>query len=142
MDVIESERVIAEARRWIGTPYRHQASCCGAGSDCLGLVRGIYRALYGREPDDMPPYARYARHGDPEILADAAPQYLVAMDEPAPGHVLLFRLRRGMPARHLAVMSAPDRMIHAATGLHVCEVHITDWWRARLVGRFAFPAMS
>ena len=37
--------VIAEARSWIGTPYRHQASLKGVGCDCLGLVRGVWRAL-------------------------------------------------------------------------------------------------
>ena len=29
--------------RWIGTPYRHQASLKGVGCDCLGLVRGVWR---------------------------------------------------------------------------------------------------
>ena len=37
-------RVVAEARMWIGTPYVHQASALGAGCDCLGLVRGVWRA--------------------------------------------------------------------------------------------------
>ena len=29
--------VIAAARAWIGTPYLHQCSTQGAGTDCLGL---------------------------------------------------------------------------------------------------------
>jgi len=41
--------IVAEARRWIGTPYRHQASLIGVGCDCLGLVRGIWRAVVGRD---------------------------------------------------------------------------------------------
>ena len=49
---------LAEARRWIGTPYRHQASCLGAGCDCLGLVRGIWRSLYRDEPQTVPAYQR------------------------------------------------------------------------------------
>ena len=35
--------VVAAARRWLGTPYRHQASVRGEGADCLGLVRGVWR---------------------------------------------------------------------------------------------------
>ena len=31
--------VVKEARRWIGTPYAHQASLIHVGCDCLGLVR-------------------------------------------------------------------------------------------------------
>ena len=44
------------ARDWIGTPYRHQASCAGAGADCLGLIRGVWRQLYGHEPAAVPAY--------------------------------------------------------------------------------------
>ena len=36
-------RALAEARRWIGTPYQHQASVLGAGCDCLGVLRGVWR---------------------------------------------------------------------------------------------------
>jgi NlpC/P60 family putative phage cell wall peptidase len=47
---------LIEARRWIGTPYRHGASARGAGADCLGLIRGVWRALYGAEPETPPAY--------------------------------------------------------------------------------------
>jgi hypothetical protein len=33
--------IVAAARGWLGTPYRHQASVKGEGADCLGLVRGV-----------------------------------------------------------------------------------------------------
>ncbi len=48
-------RVVEEARAWIGTPYRHQAATKGAGCDCLGLLRGVWRELYGFVPV-VPPY--------------------------------------------------------------------------------------
>src|SRR5690242_12458263 len=48
-------RIIAEARAFIGTPYRHQASLKGVGCDCLGLVRGVWRAVYGDEPEQRRP---------------------------------------------------------------------------------------
>ena len=37
------EQIVAAARGWVGTPYRHQASLKGIGADCLGLVRGVWR---------------------------------------------------------------------------------------------------
>ncbi|MFD0934795.1 peptidase P60, partial [Methylobacterium trifolii] len=37
--------VVAQARLWLGTPYRHQASLAGVGCDCLGLLRGVWRGL-------------------------------------------------------------------------------------------------
>ena len=51
-------RVIAAARAWIGTPYHDQASLRGAGCDCLGLARGIWREIVGPEPFELPAYGR------------------------------------------------------------------------------------
>ena len=48
--------VVTAARGWIGTPYVHQASVRGAGCDCLGLLRGVWRELIGPEPEVVPPY--------------------------------------------------------------------------------------
>ncbi len=48
--------IVAEAWSWIGTPYRHQASLKGVGCDCLGLIRGVWRALYGPEPEALIAY--------------------------------------------------------------------------------------
>jgi cell wall-associated NlpC family hydrolase len=47
--------IVAEARSWIGTPYRHQASLKGVGTDCLGLLRGVWRGVIGAEPEAVPP---------------------------------------------------------------------------------------
>ena len=137
-----SELIIAEARLWLGTPYQHQASRCGVGADCLGLVRGIYRALYGQEPEAPPPYARAARRGDGEILQAAALRHLLPMDDVAAGRVLLFRMRRRLPARHLAIYLGEGRIVHAMSGVGVCEIDFTQWWQARCVGVFAFPEIA
>ena len=52
-----SARVVAEARGWIGTPYLHGASVQGAGCDCLGLLRGVWRVVEGAEPVVVPRYS-------------------------------------------------------------------------------------
>ena len=65
--------IVAEARSWIGTPYRHQASLKGVGCDCLGLVRGVWRAVIGDEPERAPAYARdWAEASGDEAFARAA----------------------------------------------------------------------
>jgi NlpC/P60 family putative phage cell wall peptidase len=55
--VITRARIIMIARTWSGTPYHHQASTKGVGTDCLGLVRGIYREIYGVEAAAVPGYS-------------------------------------------------------------------------------------
>lgn len=133
---------LAEARRWIGTPYQHQASCRGAGTDCLGLIRGIWRELYGTEPEAIPAYQADWRSGaEGEVLQAAARRHLfeIEPDTALPGDVLLFRPDREGPIRHCAVLSAPRRIIHAYWGRSVCETALTGWWQRRLAGAFVFP---
>ncbi|MDD3446246.1 MAG: NlpC/P60 family protein [Zavarzinia sp.] len=137
-----SERVVAVARRWAGTPYRHQASLIGIGCDCLGLVRGVYRDLYGTEPETPPAYTPdWAEARRVETLAEAARRHLVEIEpvEVAAGDVLLFAFGPRLPAKHCAIQTAPTRMIHAYDAHPVAEVSIVPWWRARLRFAFRFP---
>ncbi len=136
------QKIVAEARAWIGTPYRHQASARGIGCDCLGLVLGVWRALYGELPEEVPPYAPdWAEAGGRETLADAAGRHLRPCDgaEIAAGDLLIFRWRPHVPAKHLAIATAPGRMIHAHDGAEVAEVAITPFWRRKIAYRFSFP---
>lgn len=134
--------VIACARRWIGTPYHHQASTQGVGADCLGLVRGVWRELYGSDAETPPPYTRdWAEAMGRETLIEAAARHMTARGLAAaqPGDVVVFRYRPGVPAKHLAILSAPGSMIHTVEGAAVAEVGVTAWWRRRMVAVFAFP---
>lgn len=139
------QRAVAAARLWLGTPYHHQASLRGVGCDCLGLVRGVWRELYGAEPETPPAYSpNWAESTSDEALAAAALRHLRRI-EPAqarPGDVLLFRWRTHLPAKHCAILSAPDRMLHAHDGACVSEVAFTGWWRRHLSHVFSFPEVS
>ena len=137
--------VVAEARSWIGTPYLHQASVKGAGADCLGLVRGIWRSLYQHEPEPVPPYTDdWAEPDHREVLLLAARRWLLEkpVARQASGDVLLFRMRSGSIAKHLGVQSqaGPEpRFIHAYTGHGVVENALSQPWCRRIAARFAFP---
>jgi NlpC/P60 family putative phage cell wall peptidase len=131
-----------EARKWLGTPYQHQAGLCQVGCDCLGLVRGVWQALYGSEPVVIPAYTpHWAETGAAETLQDAARRFLVEIPyvEAAPGDVLLFRFSARHVAKHCAILSAPERIIHAYWGKSVSETSLTPWWRKRIAGAFQFP---
>ena len=74
-----AQQAVAEARLWLGTPYVHQASCRGAGTDCLGRLRGVWRALYGAEPEAVPAYTPdWAEPVGDEVLLRAGRRLLLA----------------------------------------------------------------
>lgn len=139
-----SLRIIEAARAWIGTPYQHQASCRGGGCDCLGLIRGVWRDLYGAEPESAPPYAMdWAEAVAREMMRDAARRHMleIALAGALPGDVLMFRVRRGGPARHAGIISAAGFIIHACSGHAVREEPLGAWAR-RAAYAFRFPILE
>ncbi len=134
--------VVAEALEWLGTPYRHQASLKGVGCDCLGYVRGVWRAVIGPEPEAPPPYTPdWAEAGGEDALFAAACRHLcrLAADEALPGDVLLFRWRPGVPAKHLGILVEPGRFLHAQEHAAVAPAPLAGWWHGRLAAAFRFP---
>ena len=137
--------VLFEARQWIDTPYLHQASVKGVGCDCLGLVRGVWRELHGAEPEAPPPYTPdWAEARGEETLLEAAGRWLKPVNRPQPGDVLVFRLKPGVPCKHLGILSEPDtspgaRMIHAYWGRAVVESWMEPFWSRRVAAAFRFP---
>lgn len=114
--------VVVEARRWIGTRYRHQARTRGVGVDCVGLIGGVATAL------NVPGSAEwmsdrslhnYARTPDATLLLSACARFfdsVPSISKAQIGDVLLFTLE-GQP-RHFALISEvrediPFRIIHA-----------------------------
>ncbi|MEM7748308.1 MAG: NlpC/P60 family protein [Pseudomonadota bacterium] len=144
-EVLLRRTVVREARRWIGTPYQHQASLLGVGADCLGLVRGVWRSIYGTDPERPPAYSPdWAEAARRETLISAAERHLnrVACDDRLPGDILLFRFRRHLPAKHAAVLATPDSMVHAVQGSPAVEVALSPWWQRRLAAVFRFPRIT
>jgi NlpC/P60 family putative phage cell wall peptidase len=141
----DADEVVRAARRWIGTPYHHQASVRGVGADCLGLVRGVWRELYGRDAETPPPYSRdWAEASGRETMLEAATRHLrpIALKDAGAGDVVVFRLRAGTVAKHAAILTGRDRMIHAMEGGAAAEVPLSPWWRRRIAGAFAFPGVT
>ncbi|MCU0564460.1 MAG: hypothetical protein MUE48_11060 [Desulfobacterales bacterium] len=139
----DPERVIAAARRWLGTPYHDQASLIGMGCDCLGLARGVWRELVGPEPFPIPPYSRdWGECGPREVLAEGARAVMIEVDlvGAGPGALVLFRMRPRAIARHVGILSGPDRFIHACERLGVIEETLTRAWRRRVAFGFRFPS--
>ena len=143
--IVAPERVLAEARAWLGTPYRHQASLIGVGCDCLGLLRGIWRGLIGPEPEPRPAYGpAWAETHPGEPLLEAARRHLIPCEDARPeaGRILIFRWREGVSAKHCGIAAGPETFIHAHDGASVAEVALIPSWRRRIIAAFCFPDPS
>ena len=140
-----AEEVLAEALGWVGTPYRHQGARKGVGCDCLGLVLGVWRAVYGVEPEAAGPYAAdWAEAGAGEPLLEAARRHCVEkpLGQMAPGDLLLFRWRAHLPAKHAGIFAGGGRFVHAYEGSAVTLSALVPQWHRRIAGVFAFPEID
>ncbi|HEY8697522.1 MAG TPA: hypothetical protein VIM02_07890, partial [Rhizomicrobium sp.] len=138
-----ADRILAIARSWIGTPYVHQASLKGVGCDCLGLLRGIWRELYGEEPEEIPPYSLdWAEATGAETLYMALERHCreVSSESLRPGDIALFRMLPRGPAKHCGIVGSGAEgrltLIHSRQNKRVSEEPFSAFWRDRLA--FAF----
>ena len=154
--------IIAEARSWLGTPYHHQASVKQVGCDCLGLLRGVWRAVIGPEPEAMVAYTPdWGQATGEETLLVVANRHLVpiALAEARHGDVLVFRMKPRAVAKHCGILTGSQkpetgnqrhllasclptsdfRFIHAHQKAGTVEANLSDWWRRRIAGAFSFP---
>ena len=141
-DLALRAKIVRQAKSWIGTPYLHQASLKKVGCDCLGLVRGVWRAVYIDEPETAPAYSPdWAESIKKEQLALAARRHMqeISCDEFKAGDLLVFRWRDHVPAKHLAIAVSKTAMVHAQQGAVVCQVPISPWWKRHMAYAFRFP---
>ena len=136
------KRVVRLAEEWIGTPYRHQGATMGVGCDCIGLIRGVWRALYGVEPEVVPPYAAdwAERSGDDRLLAAGERLFGAPVSSAGmmPGDVLLFRWRPDCAAKHAGIFCGADRFIHAYEQAAVTRSVLVPTWRRRIAAVHRF----
>jgi NlpC/P60 family putative phage cell wall peptidase len=145
MSQLTTGDVVRLAREWLGTPYCHRASRKGAGCDCLGLVRGIWRDVHGSEPEGIPYYgAGWAEKDADERLWKAMRRHVAELPRAADlaeGQILMFRMRERAPARHLGILThrasdASMRFIHAYERHGVIESPLSAPWQRRIAARF------
>ena len=140
------ERIISEARRWIDTPYHHQAMLRGVGVDCVGLIRGVGQVT-GALPDDAEAWARYdgySRIPNPRRMGEGMRQFLRPVDgAPQEGDIAWLQWRPDLPM-HLAILASDHRggatLIHSYSEAGgVVEHGLTPEWLARVKSWWAYP---
>jgi NlpC/P60 family putative phage cell wall peptidase len=140
--------VIAEARSWLGTRWKHQAARKGVGTDCLGLVAGIALAL--GLPGAMEAAADerlrgYGREPDYPMALGGLREYMIERQTYEAGDVLYLRVHRGIAPQHFAIVTAlgPPYMLHAwAAQRGVVENRIDELWESRIAHIFSYKGVA
>ena len=135
-------QIVTAARRWLGTPYVHQATTMGSGTDCLGLIRGVWREVVGIEPENAPDYSPdWGEVSGNETMLNAANRWFVriTIDQANAGDLILFRWKQASVVRHAGILTEPNRFIHAYEKAGVVESTLGSQWRTRIAAAFQFP---
>jgi NlpC/P60 family putative phage cell wall peptidase len=128
------DAIVAEARKYLGTPYHHQGRVLGHGVDCYGLVEQVARGLGFNVPEGV----RYSRLPDESQLLAYMDQYANRLNkaEATVGDILVMTFRGQM--RHMAIMTDVG-MIHAYEPMgKVVEHAIDDKWLRRVVRAYSY----
>ena len=145
---ITRELIVAEARSWIGTPYRHQARAKGVAVDCVGVGIGCARALGLVAPDfDV---TGYTRQPDGRTLIAECDRYMTRIDTAEMGHGDAVAVRFDSGPQHFGIL-VPYRhgglaMVHAASKYSkVIETRLlfgASPLSMKLVAAYRFPGID
>jgi NlpC/P60 family putative phage cell wall peptidase len=108
-------RIVAEARSWIGTPYHNCADVKGVGCDCGMLLVRVFVDLGLVAPFDPRPYtADWHLHRGEERYLEALLERALAVDAPQQGDVMLFRVGRCYSHGGVVTRASPLTLVHAS----------------------------
>jgi NlpC/P60 family putative phage cell wall peptidase len=117
----QRHRVVAEARRWIGTPYHNCADLRGIGVDCGMLIVRVFVDCGLCDPFDPRPYPPdWHLHRSDERYLGFVFDRCREVDQAQPGDVMVFRYGRCYSHGAIVTRAAPLTIVHA-------------FWSARVV---------
>ena len=125
---MDSNALIADARAWVGVPFRHQGRS-RSGIDCIGLLREL-AAAHGYTDHDETGYSRLPFDGRMRAVLT---QYLDSVSDLLAGDVVLMSFAGA--ETHVALYTERGTIIHAYQPRgKVVEHRLDDKWRRRIVG--------
>lgn len=132
------EQIVAEARRWLGTPYQHKGRIIGRCADCAAPIIGVVHACGLTYEERMD----YGRVPNPRRMREELERNLIRVPIPeARDGDVLFLSWKERP-HHLAIKT-PVGMLHAYNLMReVVEHPISDEWAGRIRGVYRIPGVT
>lgn len=112
---INGNAIETEARKWLGTPYHHQARIRGAGVDCIMLLCEVYHACGLIPYEDPRPYPMdWHLNRSEEMYLGGIEKYGVKVETPQKGDIALYQF--GRTISHGAIVLDWPTIIHSYRG--------------------------
>src|SRR5579885_1040231 len=106
------DRIISEARTWLGTPFHHEARVKKVGVDCLQLIKAVYETVGVVEKFEVEHYpADWHFHRNDERYLHGVMKYASEVTTPRNGDVEIFKFGRCFS--HGALVVEWPGIIHA-----------------------------
>ena len=138
--------VVAEARTWIDTPFRHQGSRKGHGCDCIGFLRRIgtdmdlcTEDLWGPK---AAPFEGYSELPDPDKFMAALNIFMdeISLKDILYADIILFQSR--VNPTHLGLVT-DEGMIHGYLKTKKVVEHSLDtMWFRHIKTVYRFPVFA
>lgn len=128
--------IIAEARKWLDTPFHHQGRVLGHGVDCYGVIEMVARAF------NLPtPSVNYARIPDEAMLTGFLDQYAErsSLNIAQPGDIVVILFMKKM--RHLAILTDIGLLHAYEPAGKVVEHSADEKWRRMFRRAYRFPGV-
>lgn len=110
----QRDKVVAQARSWLRTPYHHQGDVKGAGIDCGMLLVRVFVDTGLCEPFDPRPYPPdWMLHRSEERYLGFVFDRTKEVTLPMPGDVMVFRYGRCYSHGGIVTCASPVTIIHA-----------------------------
>lgn len=110
----QRQKIVAEARKWIGTPYHDNGDIRGVGVDCGMLLVRVFVDLGLVPPFDPRPYPRdWMMHNDEEKYLGWVKDACGEVETPQPGDIAVFRFGRCYSHGGIVTAAAPLSLVHA-----------------------------
>lgn len=119
-------KIVEEALKWEGTPYKYAASERGKGTDCSGMVIGVYNKVTDKKlPRNSAKQAEYCKK--------------LKKKDVRPGDLAFFATGKDtQKISHVGIMLDSERFIHASTqkGVIISEITTPYYQRTfKMYGR-------
>lgn len=154
-----SADVVAEARTWIDTPYRHHGREKGKACDCVGLGIGVGEAVLGRtlyerfDYSDHPKAEKLLAEVDARmdvqegrVAADMRHKVAPKLPELFPGEVVALYVNEQKLPQHLGIIGEFDgrlTLIHGTNKIgKVVEHTLSKFWHERVCRVYRYPGVA